>query len=132
MHLGLHSSQVVTFFYPPPLAGPYGLTGHSPGPAHQLARLSYAGKEFLGERLNGTPQDRNLFNNFCIALGVEQRLIQASVKSRNPTAYLLQEFGEKPDATFGRLEQALSEIGHRDLYEQLQAVDSSPMCGEDV
>lgn len=112
-------------------AGLYGLTGHGLGPAHRLSHLSYAGREFLAERLNGTPQDRNLFNDFCMALGVEQHLIQVSMRSRNPTGYLIQEFSERPDATFERLQRALSDIGQRDLFEQLQAVDSDPMNGGD-
>ena len=98
---------------------------------HRLAHLSYAGREFLAERLNGTPRDRNLFNDFCMALGAEQRLIQASMRSRNPTGYLIQEFSERPEATFDRLERALSDIGQRDVFDQLQAVDSRPMYGGD-
>lgn len=112
-------------------AGLYGLMGHGPGPADSLSHLSYAGREFLAERLNGTPQDRNLFNNFCTALGVEQHLIQVSMRSRNPTGYLIQEFSERPEATFDRLQRALSDIGHDDLFEQLQALDSNPMNGDD-
>ena len=115
----------------PPAAGLYGLKGHGPGSIHRLAHLSYAGREFLAERLNGTPQDRNTFNNFCLALGVDQRLVQVSMRSRNPTGYLIQEFSEKPEATFDRLERALSEIGHHELFHQLQAVDSRPMYGGD-
>ena len=115
----------------PHIAGPYGLTGHGPGPVHSLSSLSYAGREFLAERLNGTPQDRNMFNNFCMALGVEQKLVQLSVRSRNPTCYLIQEYSERPEATFERLERALSDIGHQDLFHQLQAVDSRPMYGGD-
>lgn len=53
------------------------------------------------------------------------------MKSRNPTGYLIQEFSERPEATFERLQRALSDIGQRDLFEQLQAVDSNPMNGED-
>jgi hypothetical protein len=112
-------------------AGLYGLTGHAPGQAHRLAHLSYASREFLAEKLNGTPQDRNVFNNFCMALGVEQRLVQVSMKSRNPTGYLIQEYSERPEATFERLERALSDIGQRHLFHQLQAVDSRPMYGGD-
>ena len=109
----------------------YGLKGSGPGPVHRLSRLSYAGRQFLAERLNGTPQDRNTFNNFCEALGVEQRLVQVSKRSGNPTGYLMQEYSERPEATFDRLERALSDIGQRDLFEQLQAVDSRLMNGED-
>ena len=104
-------------------AGLYGLMGHGPGSVHRLAHLSYAGREVLAERLNGTPQDRNLFNNFCMALGVDRRLVQVSMRSRNPTGYLMQEYSERPEATFGRLEQALSDIGQHELFDQIRAVD---------
>ena len=107
------------------------MRGPGPGPNHSLSRLSYAGREFLAARLNGTPRDRNTFNNFCEALGVEQRLVQVSVRSGNPTAYLIQEYSERPEATFDRLERALTNIGQSDLFEQLQAVDSRQMYGED-
>ena len=96
---------------------------------HHLSHLNYAGREFLAVRLNG---NHNLFNEFCLALGVERRLIQASMKSQNPTAYVIQEFAEKPEATFDRLEEALSNIGHHDMFEQLQIAISEPMNGDDV
>ena len=63
---------------------------------------------------------------------MEQKLVRASVQSRNPVGYLIQEFSEKPQATFARLEQALSEIGHEDLFVQLQRVDFAPFDEDDV
>lgn len=42
-----------------------------------------------------------------------------SAKSRNPTAYLIQEYSERPEATFDRLEQALTQIGKREVFEGL-------------
>ena len=109
------------------IAGVYGLTGHGPGSIQRLSHLSYASREFLADKLNGTPHDRNIFNDFCMALGVEQRLVQVSMRSRNPTGYLIQEYSERPEATFDKLERALSDIGQRDLFEQLQAVNNQPM-----
>ena len=53
------------------------------------------------------------------------------MRSRNPTAYLIQEYSEKPEATFDRLEQALSNIGRRDLFEQLWQMLGSENGGED-
>ena len=99
-------------------AGLYGLRGCGRTAAYRLGHLSYEGREFLARHFNPSPNP-NLFNSFCGALRVEQRLVRASLKSRNPTAYLIQEFSERPEATFDRLEQALSEIGKRDLFEDL-------------
>ena len=57
--------------------------------------------------------------------------MQVSMRSRNPTGYLIQEFSERPEATYDRLEQALSDIGHHDLFDQLRAMDSRPVYGGD-
>lgn len=100
-------------------AGPYGLSGCGPGPAHHLSHLSYEGREFLAENLNGNPPERNVFHSFCHALGVDNRLARVSARSPNPTAYLIQEYSAKPEATFDRLEQALAQIGKRDVFEGL-------------
>ena len=97
-------------------AGIYGLTGCGQGPTWHLSHLSYAGREVIARSLNGQP---NVFHSFCHALGVENRLLQTASKSRNPTAYLIQEYSERPEATFDRLEQALVQIGKRDLFERL-------------
>ncbi len=50
---------------------------------------------------------------------MEGRLLQASLRSRNPTAYLIQQYSEKPGATFERLEQALGQIGRSDVFDEL-------------
>ena len=102
-----------------PIAGPYGLNGSGVGPTHHLSHLSYEGREFLSQHLNGNPPDRNVFHSFCDALGVENRLVRVSARSRNPTAYLMQEYSARPDATFDRLEQALTQIGKRDVFDGL-------------
>lgn len=50
---------------------------------------------------------------------MDKWLEQSSTKSRNPTGYLLQEYGTRPEATLERLERALSEIGMGEVYERL-------------
>ena len=62
-----------------------------------------------------------MFCNFCQAMGVENRLIQSSSRSKNPTAYLIQQLtlSSHPEATFSRLEQALHQIGQGNLYRAL-------------
>ena len=100
-------------------AGPYGLSGCGSGPAHHLSHLSYEGREFLAENLNGNPPERNVFHSFCHALGVDNRLARVSARSPNPTAYLIQEYSARPEATFDRLEQALAQIGKRDVFDGL-------------
>ena len=98
-------------------AGIYGLSGNARNNFHHLRDLSYAGREYLAEHLNGVPPERHIFHRFCDALGVERRLVQAATRSRNPTAYLIQEYAQKDeDATFQRLEVALDMVGKRDLY----------------
>ena len=98
-------------------AGIYGLSGNARNNFHHLRDLSYAGREYLAEHLNGVPPERHIFHQFCDALGVERRLVQAATRSRNPTAYLIQEYAQKDeDATFQRLEVALDMVGKRDLY----------------
>lgn len=54
------------------------------------------------------------------------------MRSRNPTAYLIQEFAEKPEATLDKLEEALTHIGLHGMFEQLQVMISEPMNGDDV
>lgn len=41
------------------------------------------------------------------------------MRSRNPTGYLIQTYSSQPEATFERLEQALTQIGRNDLYQEL-------------
>ena len=60
-----------------------------------------------------------MFPQFCQALGVDDDLRRKASRSRNPTAYLLQEYQELPEATFDRLEQALSQMGRKDLFDQV-------------
>ena len=51
---------------------------------------------------------------------MERRLVQAASRSRNPTAYLIQEYAKREEgATFRRLEVALDTVGRRDLYIEL-------------
>ena len=115
----LNFSGDIMLLFLPHAAGPYGLSGCGPGPAHHLSHLSYEGREFLAENLNGNPPERNVFHSFCHALGVDNRLARVSARSPNPTAYLIQEYSAKPEATFDRLEQALAQIGKRDVFEGL-------------
>lgn len=103
----------------PPTAGPYGLKGSGPGLTHRLSHLSYECRELLAAHLNGNPPERNTFRSFCRALGVEKRLLQASLRSGNPTAYLIQQYSEEPEATMQRLEQALSQIGKSNVFDEL-------------
>ena len=93
-----------------------------PGFKDDLSRLSYNGRNVLGEQLN----QRETFKKFCHAMGVDDGLAIVCLRSRNPTAYLIQEIDGKPYATFSRLEQALTSIGKRAVFEQVwQLVDSS-------
>ena len=101
----------------PPLAGVYGLSGSARNNFQHLRDLSYAGRQFLADHLN---DDRHTFHQFCDALGAEPRLIQAASRSRNPTAYFIQQYAEFDEgATFQRLESALDVVGKRDLYVDL-------------
>ena len=97
----------------------YGLSGFPSGQLPHLRDLSYAGREYLANHLNGQPPERHIFHRFCDALGVQPRLVQAAVRSRNPTAYLIQRYAEEEEATFQRLEAALDTVGRRDLYVEL-------------
>ncbi len=56
--------------------------------------------------------------------------MRASLRSRNPTAYLIQQYSERPEATFHRLEQALVQIGKSDVFDELwQQVLTDGMSG---
>ena len=99
------------------VAGVFGLNGCGPGPADHLSHLSYTCREYLASRLNDHPPERNIFHSFCHALGVENKLIQASARSGNPTGYLLQKYSTRPEATMENLERALAEIGMRNVFE---------------
>lgn len=101
------------------IAGLFGLSAPGPGPNHHLKSLGYTGREFLSKTLNGRPPQRQIFHDFCNAMGVENKLIQASSRSGNPTAYLIQQLCSHPDATFDRLENALNQIGQGALYTEL-------------
>ncbi len=101
------------------VAGLFGLSAPGAGPDHHISRLGYSGRELLARTLNGRAPQRQLFHDFCQALNVENRLIQASSRSGNPTGYLMQQLCSKPDATLYKLETALREIGHEGLYEEL-------------
>ena len=100
-------------------AGIYGLNGLGPGRPDRISHLSYTCREYLASRLNGNPPERNTFHNFCHALGVENKLVQASSRSGNPTAYLLQKFSAHPEATLENLERALAEIGMENVFARL-------------
>ncbi len=100
-------------------AGIYGLNGLNPGHPDHISRLSYTCREYLASSLNGNPPERNTFHNFCHALGVENKLVQASSHSGNPTAYLLQKFSSRPEATLENLERALTEIGMENVFARL-------------
>lgn len=101
------------------VAGVYGLSGRGSGPDYHLSNLGYSEREFLASKLNGHPPQRLVFHDFCNALGVENKLSQASARSGNPTAYLIQTYSLRPEATFQRLEQALSQMGRDDVYQEL-------------
>ena len=95
----------------------YGLSGSARNNLHHLRDLSYAGRQYLADHLN---QDKHTFDQFCVALGVEGRLVQAASRSRNPTAFLIQEYAERHEgATFHQLEVALDVVGKGDLYAEL-------------
>ena len=98
----------------------YGLSGNARNSLHHLRDLSYAGRQYLADHLNGDPPERHIFHQFCDALGVEHRLVQAATRSRNPTAYLIQQYAERDEAaTFQSLEVALNKLGRRELYIEL-------------
>ena len=96
------------------IAGIYGLSAcNNSVSIHRLGHLSYSAREFLASTLN---QKQTEFCQLCQAMEVESSLMQASLRSRNPTAYLIQEL---PDTTIDRLEKALSKIGRSDLFTAL-------------
>ena len=116
-HLSLFLSLLLLLFSCLSPAGIYGLSGSARNSFHHLRDLSYAGRQYLSDHLNGDPPERHIFHRFCDALGVERRLVQAATRSRNPTAYLIQQYAEREEeATFQRLEVALDTVGRRDLY----------------
>ncbi len=84
-----------------------------------MRHLSYTCREYLASRLNGNPPERNTFHGFCRAFGVENKLVQASCRSGNPTAYLLQSCSSRPEATLESLQQALTEVGMEDVFKDL-------------
>lgn len=100
-------------------AGLFGLSAPGAGPDHHLSRLGHSGRELLARTLNGRPPQRQIFHDFCEALDVEKRLVQASSRSGNPTAYLIQQLSSQADATLYKLETALIGIGHGALYQEL-------------
>lgn len=103
-------------------AGLFSMNDTLPGFSDDLSRLSYNGRNVLGEQLNR----RETFKKFCHAMGVDEELTTVCLRSRNPTSYLIQEIDGRPYATFSRLEQALTSIGERALFEQVwELVDNS-------
>jgi len=49
----------------------------------------------------------------------DARTERVCMNSNNPTGLLFQKLEEDPGATMPRLEQALEEVGMRDLYEEV-------------
>ena len=77
--------------------------------------MSISCRDFLGRHLN----QRETFTNFCQAMQIDGHLTQVSLRSLNPTGYLLQELINDPDVTMARLQTALNQIGKPHLYESL-------------
>jgi hypothetical protein len=50
-------------------------------------------------------------------MNVEQEMMHRAQRSGNPTAYILQEMNNDPNATMDRLSSALNSIGKPELYE---------------
>lgn len=96
-------------------AGLYGLNGYGEDARH-ISYLSYNCREYLASELNIDPPQREVFHNFCRALGVENRLVQVSARSRNPTGYLLQKCSTEP---LENLNRALTEIGKGYVFQEL-------------
>lgn len=88
------------------------------GDAHLVSYLSYNCREYLASELNVNPPEREVFHGFCRALGVENRLVQVSARSGNPTGYLLQKCSEEP---LENLDSALTEIGKGYVFQELVA-----------
>ena len=86
-----------------------------PGPMYRLQHMSITCRHSLADEINQSA----MFPQFCHALGVDEELRIRATRSRNPTAYMLQEYQELPEATFDQLQQALSRIGRKDLYDQV-------------
>jgi methylase of polypeptide subunit release factors len=74
--------------------------------------------DYLASELNVDPPKREVFHNFCRALNVGNRLVQASARSGNPTGYLLQKCS---DERLENVERALTEIGKGHVFQQLLA-----------
>ena len=103
------------------VAGPMDFNACGPGPAYHLQHMSVTCRHSLADQINQS----NTFQQFCRALGVGDELMKRASRSGNPTAYLLQEYQERPEATFDRLEQALSQMGRRDLFDHVWQLQQS-------
>ena len=106
---------LVTFSPPPSTAGAFDFNSCRPGPSYHLQHMSITCRHSLADKINQSA----MFPQFCRALGVDDDLRRKASRSGNPTAYLLQEYQELPEATFDRLEQALSQMGRKDLFDQV-------------
>ena len=98
-------------------AGPYGLNGYGED-SRLISYLSYNCREYLASELNVNPPARELFHNFCRALGVENRVVQASARSGNPTGYLLQKCSSE---SLENVHRALTDIGKGHVFQNLLA-----------
>lgn len=84
-----------------------------PGPKNHISSLSISAKLYLASHLN----DKDIYNQFCLAMGIKDDLIQSTRRSGNPTAELLQTLADCPDGTMQRLQKALERIGKMELYD---------------
>ena len=86
-----------------------------PGPKNHISSLSISARHYLASHLN----DRDVYSQFCHAMGIENKLIRATRRSCNPTAQLLQILAESPSGTMQRLQEALESIGKIELYDSV-------------
>ncbi|XP_003391457.1 PREDICTED: uncharacterized protein LOC100633575 [Amphimedon queenslandica] len=96
-------------------AGTTSFNDSGPGPSYHISHISYSGIQLLADHLN----DSKTFKDFCQAMRVDRDLIVISQRSLNPTACLLQEIQNDPEATMERLSEALESIGKGELYSSL-------------
>ena len=102
-------------------AGVYGLSGYGQEPRF-ISDLNHSSREYLSSRLNGTPTNRDLFHRFCQGLGVENKLRQVSLRSPDPTGYMLQTHGSRnPEASVDQIKRVLEEMEMGNVYQQLRS-----------
>lgn len=91
------------------------------GPSYHISCMSISCRDYLGHNLN----QKETFVSFCQAMRVDDQLVRISLRSGNPTGYLLQEMDNDPDATLERLRTALNQIGKPQLFESVLRLNNT-------